>query len=136
MSNPTYGVGSITAHVEEAVDRFRLVTLGADGVKHATAGDVVYGAVTEPGAPGDGLPPRLVSVHRYGAVPVEVDGDVADYPSGTVVSASADGKVTVGDAAPVGIVIGAKGGSANAVVVDLRLSLSAAGGDAGDGDGA
>lgn len=122
MSNPTYGVGSITGHVATAVERFRLVKLGANGISHAGVGDLVFGAVTEPGKAGDdSLPPRVVAVHRYGVVPIETVGDADAIAIGTVVSVAANGKVAPGTTAPVGIVVGRKGGPLEAVLVDLRL---------------
>lgn len=125
MSNPTLGVGSITGHVETAVERFRLVTLGPAGISHAAPGDLIHGVVTEPGAPGDDtMPPRVVAVHRYGVVPIEVAGDADAIAVGTVVSVAADGKVAAGAGEPVGYVVGRKGGPLEAVLVDLRLTIA------------
>ena len=131
MSNPTFGVGSISFPVADAVERFRLVSLGENGVSHADGSGLVYGAVTEPGSSAEGDPRSIVAVHRFGVVPVEVDGDVADFVRGSVVSAAGDGKVAVGGSAPVGVVVGEKGGPTSAaspsgpawVLVDLRLGL-------------
>ena len=124
MSNPTFGVGSISFPVADAVERFRLVSLGENGVSHADGSGLVYGAVTEPGSPAEGDHRSIVAVHRFGVVPVEVDGDVSTFVRGSVVSAAGDGKVAVGDTAPVGVVVGEMGGSASSVLVDLRLGLS------------
>lgn len=125
MSNPTFGVGAISFPVVSEVSRFRLVALGVDGIEHAGAGDVVYGAVTEPGTSDENDPRRVLAVHRYGVVPVEVSGAVAGFERGAVVSAAADGKVKLAAAGetPVGVVVGSKGGSIPSVLVDLRLSL-------------
>ena len=136
MSNPTFGVGSISFPVADAVERFRLVSLDENGVSHADGSGLVYGAVTEPGSSAED---SIVAVHRFGVVPVEVDGDVADFVRGSVVSVAGDGKVAVGGSAPVGVVVGEKGGPTSAaspsgpawVLVDLRLGLPGAGGSEG-----
>lgn len=120
MSNPTFGVASISFPVADAVERFRLVSLGENGVSHADGSGLVYGAVTEPGSSAED---SIVAVHRFGVVPVEVDGDVSDFVRGSVVSAAGDGKIALGGSAPVGVVVGEKGGPVPSVLVDLRLGL-------------
>lgn len=113
MSNPTFRSGPISYRAEEDVTKFRLVEVGENGVKHATAAGPVFGAVTEnAAAPKDEQPtntlalgaPGIVAVHIGPAtVPLEVDGDAAEIKPGAPVYAAADGKVSASGSLLVGV---------------------------------
>lgn len=116
MSNPTFGTGPITFKAVAKVDRYHLVQLTEDGVKHAEAGKSVFGAVTENAAPAGERPendltlglPDHVAVHTDGVVPLVVTGAVA---VGDAVEATADGKAKkVASGTPVGVVVRGKRG--------------------------
>ncbi|MBM4517499.1 hypothetical protein GS432_19535 [Rhodococcus hoagii] len=63
MSNPTFGTGPITHKVAAAVEKFRVVKLGATGIAHCGAADLPYGAVSASGRSCRG-PRRQRSVAR------------------------------------------------------------------------
>lgn len=112
MSNPTFRSGPITFKAEEDVTKFRLVTVGENGVKHAGASGPIFGAVTEnASAEKDEQAentlvlgaPNVVAVHIGPAtVPLEVDGTAADIKQGAPVYAAADGKVSASGSVLVG----------------------------------
>lgn len=120
--------GPITFDAAENIEKFRLVTVNADGAKHASATDAVFGAVATGAAPNASRStennvlhigkPTNVAVYVSSAVvlvetedtfdpgaPVyaAADGKAADTGTvfvGTAVRASADSKVKVLLAAP------------------------------------
>ncbi|WP_288833680.1 hypothetical protein [uncultured Corynebacterium sp.] len=104
MSNPTFRSGPISYKAAEDVTKFRLVTVGEKGVKHAAATGAVFGAVTENAAaekedtPANTLAlgsPHIVAVHIGPAtVPLEVAGTASEIKQGAPVYAAADGKVS------------------------------------------
>lgn len=111
MSNPTFRSGPISYKAAEDVTKFRLVTVGENGVKHAGASGPIFGAVTE-NASAEKEPaentlvlgaPNTVAVHIGPAtVPLEVDGTASDIKQGAPVYASADGKVSASGSVLVG----------------------------------
>lgn len=111
MSNPTFKSGPITFSAAEDVERFRVVSLAADGVSHADGTAPVFGAVTTravaespDGANHIAVAPSTVAVHvAPSVVPVEYDG--ADPEVGATVYAAADGKVSAAGDVPAGVVV-------------------------------
>lgn len=112
MSNPTFRSGPITFDVEADVKKFRLVTVGEKGIKHAAATGQVFGAVTESGrADADGhvgmslvKAPRLAVHIGPASVPLEVDGgDASAIKQGAAIYAAADGKVAATGTVLVGV---------------------------------
>lgn len=104
MSNPTFRSGPISYKAAEDVKKFRLVTVGEAGVKHAAATGTVSGAVTENASPAKDAQdenvlalgaPGIVAMHIGPAtVPLEVTGKATDFKQGAAVYAAADGKVS------------------------------------------
>lgn len=113
MPNPTFRSGPISYKAEADVTKFRLVQVGAAGVKHAEAAGPVFGAVTENAfaeketQPSNTLAldaPNIVAVHIGPAtVPLEVDGDATAIKQGAPVYAAADGKVSASGSLLVGV---------------------------------
>lgn len=117
MSKATFDGGAITFPAEAKVEPFRVVKLGAKGVKHADATGGFFGAVLTAAAPespavaGMVPIPSDVAVH-YGphTVQLEVDGTAADIKPGAKVFAAADGKVSAAGTVVVGIAVRAGAG--------------------------
>lgn len=123
-----FKTGPITFDAAEDIKKFRLVTVTADGAKHASATDAVFGAVVTGATPNAsrttednvlhiGKPTNVAAHVAPAVVPVETedsfdpgapvyaaaDGKAAADGTvfvGTAVRASADGKVKVLLAAP------------------------------------
>jgi hypothetical protein len=139
MSNPTFKSGPISFNAAEDVKKFRLVTLGADGVKHASAAGPVFGAVTSsavaaPAAPTDdnvlhiGAPGNIAVHIAPSTVPVEFDGSAPAV--GSTVFAAKDGKVSATGTVPAGIVVRPAGASTVKVLLANPTTPAAAGGAA------
>ena len=130
MSNPTYRSGPVTQRAAAPVGKNRLVALGADGIKHASADAAVFGAVTEKAAPATArednsmrLPvPEHVAVHIGGILPLEVAAGATGLTAGAAVYAAADGKVSGTGTVKVGVITDAPGENPATVLVHLRLT--------------
>lgn len=127
MSNPTFGTGPITHKVATAVEKFRVVKLGATGIAHCGAADLPYGAVSASGAPAatradsdlsHGLPSAL-AVHTVGALPLTKASGVA-FATGEPVYAAADGKVAKTGTRSIGIAV--KASAAGDATVRTQLA--------------
>lgn len=140
MSNPTFKSGPISFNAAEDVTKFRLVTVGEDGVKHAGASGPVFGAVTAsavaaPASPTDDNvlhvgAPGNVAVHiAPSTVPVEFTGTAPVV--GATAFAAADGKVAASGSVPVGVVV-RPAGSTTVKVLLANPTTPAAGGAEGN----
>lgn len=100
-----FKTGPITFDAAEDIKKFRLVTVTADGAKHASATGPVFGAVVTGATPNadrttaDNVlhigKPANVAVHVSPAVvPVEATGDATAIKQGDPVYTAADGKVS------------------------------------------
>lgn len=117
MSNPTFKTGPISFPAAEDVKRFRLVTLAADGVKHASAAGPVFGAVTataskatdqtttDPNVLNIGSPHIVAAHFAPSTVPIETTGDATAIKKGTALFAAADGKVSTTGTVYAGIAV-------------------------------
>ena len=85
--------GPITFDAAENIEKFRLVTVTADGAKHATATDAVFGAVVTSAAPNAsrttennvlhiGKPANVAAHVAPAVVPVETEDTFAPVRSG------------------------------------------------------
>lgn len=131
MSNPTFKHGAITFPAGEALEKFRLVTVGKDGaVKLAGATGAIFGVVTEKADPAVTTLPTNVAVH-YGTagVKIEVDGDATAIKAGAPVYAAAKGKCAASGTVQVGVA--ARDGVGTTVVTVVNKLPVAAG--AGEG---
>ncbi len=105
MSNPTFRQGPITFPIASDVEKFRLVTVNAEGkIAHAAADGAIFGAVTEKGrlAPEAAGAPDL-AVH-YGVAAVKLETTDA-IKAGAAVYAAADGKVAASGTVQVGVAV-------------------------------
>lgn len=138
MSNPTFRSGPISFKAAEDLSKFRLVSLGENGVKHATAAGPVFGAVTSGASAdpsnttADGVlhigKPSTEAVHIYPAtVPVEVNGDAAAIKQGATVYAAADGKVAATGTVVAGIAVRPGEGTTVKVLLAPAVASAAAG---------
>lgn len=133
MSNPTFKTGPISFEVAEAVTKFSVVKLTADGVAPCGADDVPFGAVAVSGAPAadretndlqHGLPSYVAVQSAGAALPLRLDGAAA---VGATVYAAAGGAVSATGANPVGVVVRpAKGDDDKTAVVLLTCPNPAA----------
>ena len=129
MSNPTFRSGPKTQNAASAVEKFRLVVLTNDGVAHASASGVVFGAVTENAAPASAREannlavsaPEHVAVHLGGIVPLAVADGASGLTAGATVYAAADGKVSHEGTVKVGVITDNPGDAPSTVRVHLRL---------------
>lgn len=115
MANPTFRSGPITFKAKTSIRKFRLVTVDADGVFHASASGPVYGAVitdadvptkAEPNTLVIGNPPNVGVFIAPATVPLEVAGDpeaATAITQGTPLYAAADGKVATSGSLLVGM---------------------------------
>lgn len=141
MSNPTFKSGPISFNAAEDVTKFRLVSLGEGGVKHATAAGPVFGAVTASAtaSPADVTDDNVLHIGRPGnvavhiapsTVPVEVAGDASAIKPGATVFAAADGKVAATGTVPVGIAVRPGAGSTvKVLLVTPTVAAAPAGGE-------
>lgn len=132
MSNPTFRSGPISFPVKTDVSKFRLVAVDAEGVAHAGASGPVFGATTTSGkAPAEPVEnslsvdaPNSVAVHIGPAtVPLEVDGDAADFAPGDPVYAAASGKVSATGTVLVGVAARAGSGSTVKTVLSTPVAV-------------
>lgn len=129
MSNPTFRSGPVTQKAAAAVEKHRLVTLGENGISHAGADGVVFGAVTENAAPDTDreannlaiTAPSVVAVHIGGVVPLAVADGATGLTLGATVYAAADGKVSNTGTVKAGVIVATPGDAPSTVRVHLRL---------------
>ena len=105
MSNPTYTQGPISKEIAGDLDKFRLVTLNAEGkIAYAAAEGAVFGAITEAGR----LDPKeagakTLAVH-YGVAAVKLE-TTDTIKAGAAVYSAADGKVASTGTVQVGVAV-------------------------------
>lgn len=130
MSNPTFRTGPIGYDAADVVKAFRLVTVTADGIAHATADGPVFGAIATDAAPAATEPitvaPSNAAVfYAPAVVPIEVDGDATAIAQGTNLFAAADGKVSTTGTVFVGVA--ARAGTGTTVKTLLTTPATSAG---------
>lgn len=106
MSNPTYVQGPITYEAAQALEKFTLVAINADGkAAPATAAGPVFGAVTEKADPALTTLPSHIAVH-YGVAAVKLKvagGNASAIKAGAAVFAADGGEVAATGTIQVGI---------------------------------
>lgn len=121
MSNPTFVSGPISFPAAVALEKFRLVTVNADGaLEYAGAAGPVFGAVTEKADPANHALPTTVAVH-YGTSAVKLTvagGDAAAIKAGDGVFAAANGEAAATGTVLVGVA--ARDGDGTRVVTVLN----------------
>lgn len=102
MSNPTFRSGPISFEIAADTEKFRLVTVENDKIKHADASGSVFGAVTEAGRVDPKEPGAATIAVHYGpaVVKLETDGTIK---AGAAVFAAADGKASASGSVQVGV---------------------------------
>lgn len=129
--------GPITFDAAENIEKFRLVTVTADGAKHAAATDAVFGAVVTGAAPNASRTtennvlhigkPGNVAVHVSPAVvPVETEDA---FEPGAPVYAAADGKAAADGTVFVGTAARASGDGKVKVLLATPTAPAAAPGE-------
>lgn len=134
MSNPTFVQGPITFPAAVELEKFRLVTVNADGaIEHAGADGPIFGAVTEKADPNNHARPTNIAVH-YGTAAVKLTvagGDASGFNAGDAVYAAANGEVAADGTVLVGVA--ARPGDGDRVVTILnQLPAVAAAAPAGE----
>ena len=105
MSNPTFRSGPISFKIAADTEKFRLVTVNAEGkIAHAAATGAVFGAVTEAGRLAPEAPGASTLAVHYGDAAVKLE-TVDTIAAGAAVYAAADGKVSATGTVQVGIAV-------------------------------
>lgn len=105
MSNPTFRSGPISFKIAADTEKFRLVTVDAEGkIAHAAATGGVFGAVTEAGRLAPEAPGASTLAVHYGDAAVKLE-TVDTIAAGAAVYAAADGKVSAEGTVKVGVAV-------------------------------